>query len=703
MPRLTIKHGDSFAVFGPRGDIEPAGPDGQGVYHRGTRRLSQWQWCFAPEEPVVLAAGLEDSAPVLRTHLASSDGGLHVRHRAFLWQGTLYGALRLDRFSPAATELDLAARFAADFADVFEVRGFERLRRGQAWSEVDPESVTLGYSGLDGVDRRTRVAFSPPPHAIADDRVRFLLCPEPDRPAELLYTVAFDGEAVAPTEAAFAAALGQLQAQSASRPIGLHSGDRQFDRWVARSAADLRMLETATPHGPYPYAGVPWFSTLFGRDGILTALSCLWLDPAPARAVLLTLAETQADGVDPARHAEPGRILHERRDGEMGALGEIPYACTYASADATPLFLMLASAYWRRTADRPLLERLWPHLERALAWIDGWGDRDGDGFVEYGHAGPQTAADRDWKQGLFNQGWKDSEDAVMHADGSLAEGPIALAEVQAYVYAGKLGAADVAESLGLAGRAATLRAEAAELQARFEQAFWMEDRGTYALALDGAKRPCRVLASNVGHVLFSGIASPDRARRVADALTGPALFTGWGLRTLAAGERLYNPMAYHNGAVWPHDTAIAAAGLARYGLTAEAGRLMDGLFAAATALGRLPELFCGFARQPEEPPIPCPVSCSPQAWAAASVFLLLQAVLGLEVSAEPPALRFHSPALPAPLGRLVLEGLTVAGETVDVIIEPGPHGLDVHLANDRPIGVEVTPRSAALPRRNAPL
>ncbi len=681
MDRLTFKHGESFAVLDRAGD---AGVGEQGLYHCGTRRLSRLGLAIDGRPPELLAGGLDARAPLATADLAAANQTIHMRRTQFLWRGAFHASLRLQTYGMAAVAVEIALLFAADFADVFEVRGFHRPRSGRLWSAIGTDRVVLGCDGLDGVVRRTVLAFSLPPTALAADSARFVLRLEPGRAVELVLAVSFDEPSAAASAGSFAAALDRLRADAAARRVRVATSDRGFDRWLERSAADLRMLETATPHGPYPYAGVPWFSTMFGRDAILTALACLWLDPAPARAVLLSLAETQATAHDPRHHAEPGRILHERRDGEMAALGEIPYGLTYASADATPLFLMLAAETWRRTADRPLMQALWPHLERALEWIDRWGDRDGDGFVEYGHPGPQTEADRDWKQGLANQGWKDSEDAVMHADGGFADGPIALVEVQAYVYAGKLGAADVAESLGRTAESARLRDEAAALRVHFEQAFWLEDKGTYALALDGGKRPCRVAASNAGHVLFCGIAGPERARRLADTLMSPAMFSGWGVRTLAEGERRYNPMSYHNGAIWPHDTAIVAAGLARYGLTGHAGRLLDGTLAAAEAdpSGRLPELFCGFARQAGLGPVPAPVACSPQAWSAAAVFLLLQAVLGLEVAADPPVLRFRAPILPGRLARLDIAGLVVGDATVDVAILRRPHGVGVEVTGD---------------------
>jgi glycogen debranching enzyme len=449
--------------------------------------------------------------------------------------------------------------------------------------------------------------------------------------------------------------------ESSQRAASIEGSNSVFNEIMRRSVSDLYMLITDTPQGPYPYAGIPWFSTPFGRDAIITALMTLWVDPAIAKGVLKFLAYTQATTVEPDRDAEPGKILHEMRHGEMANLREVPFGRYYGSVDATPLFVLLLGEYFRRTGDLETVRSLWPNAQAALEWIDRYGDRDGDGFLEY---------HRQTKEGLANQGWKDSYDAIFHHDGRMAQGPIALCEVQAYVYGAKRHAATIAEALGYPERAAALAAQAEKLRQDFENRFWCEELSVYALALDGAKEPCRVVSSNSGQALLTGIASTERAHRVAHTLLQPSMFSGWGIRTVATSQARYNPMSYHNGSVWPHDNGLIAMGFARYGLKQAASKVFNALFDAATYmdLRRLPELYCGFARLARNAPTQYPVACSPQAWASAAPLCLLQASLGLELLDRTGEIKFFRPTLPDFLDSVHLRNLRLSSGSADVLL-----------------------------------
>ena len=673
----TLKHGDAFAVFDRNGDILSGTGSPDGLYYRDTRYLSHLSLSIADARPMLLSSALREDNATLTCDLTNPDlyaagrlvlahDRVHLRRSKFLWQAACFERITLRNFDERQRRIRLALQFAADFADLFEVRGTARPRRGALHSaKVETDSVTLGYTGLDGLQRLTRLRFEPTPARLAADWAVFDLDIAPHGRIAVFIDIACHGEASAraPRERFFVALrdAGRALRTSSARAAAVETSNQIFNEAIRRSVADLYMLITDLPQGPYPYAGVPWFSTAFGRDGLITALQTLWADPSIARGVLAYLAANQSRDENPATDAEPGKILHEVRHGEMAVLGEVPFGRYYGSVDSTPLFVMLAGAYLGRTADIAFIGGLWPNIEAALAWIDTYGDRDGDGFVEYGRQSPS---------GLVNQGWKDSADSVFHADGSLAPGPVALVEVQAYVYAARRAAAVIARRLGLAERAAALDEAAEALRARFDAAFWDPQLGTYALALDRDKRPCRVRASNAGHALFAGIALPHRAEGVVQNLMGGASFSGWGIRTIASSERRYNPMSYHNGSVWPHDNALIAAGFARYGFAQQAARVFQGLFEASIYidLRRLPELFCGFARQRNQGPTFYPVACSPQAWAAATPISLLQSCLGLGFEPDNGSVTFNRPALPDFLDEVTLRGLSLGGREIDVAL-----------------------------------
>lgn len=690
----ALKHGDTFALFNHYGDIVPFRGAPDGLYHCDTRYLSHLELRLNGQRPLLLSSTVHDDNAVCDVDLTNPDifvdgelalprETLHVQRSKFLWRGTCHERIVVRSYHSHPLSITLTVRFESDFADLFEVRGQKRERRGQTTRDrLSEQAAALTYLGLDGVVRTTTVRFTPAPTELDASCARYDLLLEPQGQARLFIAIACtDGLESAETGTGYAGSINAARraldgaTARATRIVGSNS---QFNQFLSRSLSDLYMLLTDTVHGPYPYAGIPWFSTAFGRDGLLTALFTLWIDPTIAAGVLRYLAATQATAADPARDAEPGKMLHETRACEMARLGEVPFGLYYGSVDTTPLYVVLAGAYVDRTGDVETLRAIWPNVEAALEWIDRYGDSDGDGFVEY---------NRHTETGLVNQGWKDSHDSVFHADGSLAPGPIALCEVQAYVYLAKRRGATMARLLDLPERAVALDRQAEQLRERFEKAFWCEEISTYALALDGQKRPCRVRTSNAGHALFAGIASPERAQRVAAGLLDQDFFAGWGIRTVGAQEARYNPMSYHNGSVWPHDNAIIALGFDRYGFKTAALQVLTGLFEASTYidLQRLPELFCGFAREPRTAPTFYPVACAPQAWATSAPFALLQAALGLTLDHRGGEYRFKRPALPGFLDELSLHNLRLGDRVVDLEIarHAGDVAINVTLGAER--------------------
>jgi glycogen debranching enzyme len=683
-PRCSLKHDDTFIVLDGHGDIgaSAGGPDG--LFNLDTRYLARLELLLNDMQPLLLGSNLRDDNSALTVDLTNPDvfrndrivlqkDILHIVRTIFIWRGTAYQRMAVQNHGDISATFDLTLLFDNDFADLFEVRGERRPRRGVASRRLTSRAeVKFEYSGLDNKLRRTMLQFNPEPTRLTVNAATYHLDLAPQQVVSLFVTVSCNEPVAHQPNLFFRSLLAHRREMRrlTADATSIETSNNIFNEVLCRSMADLNMLITQSPQGRYPYAGIPWYSTTFGRDGILTAIQMLWIDPRLARGVLKRLAFYQAKRSDPLADAEPGKILHEMRGGEMASLREVPFGQYYGSVDSTPLFVLLAGLYVERTGDDETLAELWPSIEAALRWVDDAGDLDRDGFVEYHRAS---------EHGLANQGWKDSYDAVFHADGRLAEGHIALAEVQGYVFAGKRLAARCALRLGMNDKASQLAAEAKMLAERFEQAFWCDELGTYALALDGAKRPCRVRTSNAGQLLFTGIVRDDRARMVAAELMRSNFFSGWGIRTVARGEARYNPMSYHNGSIWPHDNAIIALGLARYGLKHSVEKLFKGLFDAATYmdLRRLPELFCGFQRERRRGPTLYPVACAPQAWASATPFTLLEAALGLEFDVPRGEIRLKNPRLPAFLNEVVLRDLRLGGASVDLRVRR--HDDDVSL------------------------
>jgi len=685
----VLKHGDAFVIVDRRGEIQPGGRGEQGLFYKGTRYVSKLRFRFGKRAPMLLSSSVLDNNLMLAVDLANPDlreesgriahGTIHVARRAVLEDGTYLERVTIYNYGSSVARFPLRLELAADFRDIFEVRGTRRQKHGELLQpEVGASSLRLSYIGLDQRTRSSLWSFSVAPKRVDGSEVTWELELEPHAEFTLELGIACSvspaAERAAPHwEPTLRRATAALREEEHERTV-VHTSNPHFNRWLARSRADLRMLATDTPHGLYPYAGVPWFSTVFGRDGIWTALQMLWLEPTMAAGVLRFLSANQALELDAEADAEPGKIVHEMRDGEMAALREVPFGRYYGSIDSTPLYLMLAAAYHERTGDVALIREIWPNLLRAVTWMDRYGDSDGDGFIEYGKRS---------SNGLVQQGWKDSNDSVFHRDGTAADGPIALCEVQGYAYAARRGMASLAMALGQAELAQRWTSDAESSRQRFDTAFWCDDIGMYALALDGQKRRCEVRTSNAGHCLYTGIALPERQPALARQLMSNVMFSGWGVRTLASDERRYNPMSYHNGSIWPHDNAIIAEGLANVGHQREAAQLLESFFEAASFMDfqRLPELFCGFPRQPPQEPIRYPVACLPQAWASGASFSLLHAVLGIELDANSRRVTLRHPVLPRSIDWLEIRRLWVGDERIDLRLVHHPEDVGVTVQN----------------------
>jgi glycogen debranching enzyme len=696
----VLKHGNLFLLTDIFGDIH-SDSRGLGLYRDDMRLLSCSVLRVIGARPVMLQGSTSanyrgviqltnptiDRNPndKMRPGQGLIGKKLGITRERLLNGDALLERVRIVNFAEHDEVVDVLLELADDSADIFEVRGYPR-ERGTLMPIAATESrVTFRYDGVDERRRRTHIAFSEdgtletvvpgePPDLGGTLRYRWVWPLAAGASHELSWTVWGSQTAVPESDPKDAGTLfpeaprvsvdeGAAAYHAWTRGTTAVATDHElFNMTIGRSIADLRLLVNDGPADDQRYiaAGVPWFTTLFGRDAIIVALQTLAFRPQIAIETLDVLASLQATEVDDWRDAEPGKILHELRQGETARSGELPHSPYYGSVDSTPLWLILLGSAYEWTGDRALVDRLWPNALAALHWIDEWGDRDGDGLIEYERRSPR---------GLLNQGWKDSGDAIRDRHGRESRAPIALAEVQGYVFDAKTKMSALARMRGENDLADRLAREAEALRARFEDLFWVEDQRFYAMALDAEKHQADAIGSNAGQCLWSGIVSPERARDVADRLLSPALYSGWGIRTYAQGQLGYNPFGYHTGTVWPHDNSLAAAGLKRYGFQEEANRLVSNVFEAAQHFGefRLPELFCGFDRETAPMPVPYPVACSPQAWSAGASFLFLQTMLGLRAHAGSRELELIRPNIPDWLGKVTVTNLRIGDASVDLL------------------------------------
>jgi glycogen debranching enzyme len=685
LPRFTLKDANTFLLADALGDIQ--GSD-DGLFTNDTRMLSRFELAIAGRRPSLLGAAIDHENTLFTAHLTNRplpalgersipQGVIHIERSRFLWDSRLYERLKLTNFSEHDTQVPLKLVFAADFADIFEVQGHVRKERGEYLPPVvDRQAARLSYRGRDDLVRSTEIRFSRPPTAISPQEAEFLVELQRGARAEMFIEIAAEGEGT-PSHERFTAAAQQLSASMHERlrqGASTSTSGRPFNQWIDRSRADLALLTTALPTGPYPYAGIPWFATQFGRDAIITSLQTLWMNPQLAAGVLRFLALTQADEESAFWDSQPGKIMHETRRGEMAALREVPFGRYYGGVDTTPLFVMLAGAYEARTADRTLIDQIWSGLLAATEWIERRLDSSPSGFLDYA---------RGEQSGLVNQAWKDSYDSMFHADGSSPRGPLAVVEVQGYACEALKAMAELAAARGDQARSAAWRERAERLRAAIEHRFWVPEMSFYAIAIDGDGEPCKVHASNAGHLLFCGVPSEERAAAVATQLSSSRFSSGWGIRTLAEGQARYNPMSYHNGSIWPHDTSICAAGISRYGGRSQVVQILSEIFETANHFAmRLPELYCGFPRIPGQGPAPYPVACLPQAWSSGSVFMLLQASLGISIDGRRKEVHIDRPTLPIGIESLSLRDLPVSDARIDlefhrigeeVVVVPAKH------------------------------
>ncbi len=670
----TLKHENTFAIFDPFGNIEPAGRKEGGIFYNGTRYLSKYQMFLWDKRPLLLSSSIKDDNSIFIVDLTNQniflsnnceipEGSIHILRNKFLYENNCYEKIYLENFTNLSVNLELTFYFDSDFADIFEIRGFRRKKPGEKLlPQIKKDKLILSYKGIDNKIRKTLISFSINPEIISSDKVLFKISLKPKSHFTFYILISCLLENEKPTEISYKKALFYITNRIEKwneETCEIYTSNEQFNLWVKRSWSDIVMLISKTSEGPYPFAGIPWFSTPFGRDGIITSLECLWINPSIAKGTLSFLASTQAKKFDISQDAQPGKIIHEIRKGELAEAKELPYALYYGSIDATPLFIILAGLYYDRTGDLEFIEHIWTNILMAMEWIENYGDLDKDGFIEY------VACEK----GLKNKGWKDSGDSVFHANGELAEPPIALVEVQGYVYKAKIEGAKLADVLGKKELALKWRKSAEGLKNKINKTFWCDEISFYGMALDKNKNLCKVRTSNAGHLLFTQVVPFDKAKKIVSVLFEKHFFSGWGIRTVSSLEKRYNPLSYHNGSVWPHDNAIIAYGLAQYGFKNEAMRILKALFEASTffKLHRLPELFCGFSRRPNEGPTHYPVACHPQAWAAGAVFLLLQACLGLSFNRN--IIKFHHPVLPKFLDEIWIKNLKVKNGKVDLYLK----------------------------------
>ncbi|OAS82454.1 MULTISPECIES: amylo-alpha-1,6-glucosidase [Metabacillus] len=684
MDYRVIKENDLFLLTDDKGNIPENHSYGLGLYTKDTRFLSKLDLRINGEEPILLSSDADENymAKILLTNphmekdcqLILWRESVEIERTRFIYGDVLYETVKVKNYYPKPVEFKLSIHVDVDFKDMFIVRGFQNGEVGKRTGQtVDGNSLTYHYEGADQINRRTRIDWNKEAIQVTEtgditfdfnldhgcgESVTFMVQPQVGDTNH--------NQVIEPEQALYQLKK-SYQEWEANIPK-VKTDHEALKRLVDRGIGDLRVLLTDLGYGKFPVAGLPWFGVPFGRDSLIAALQMLSLNPEVAKGTILTMASKQGKNQDSWRDEQPGKIMHEIRFGELANTNQIPFTPYYGTIDATPLFLILVCEYVKWTGDLEIVKEVESNIADALAWIDQYGDRDGDLFVEY---------HQESSKGIANQGWKDSGDSIVHRNGDYAKTPIALAEVQGYVYQAKIGIAEIYDQIGKQKLAVQLRQQASKLKEKFDAEFWMDDVNFYAIALDENKQQVGTITSNPGHVLFSGMLSEERNKAVANMLLSEKMFSGYGIRTMGEGEAGYNPMSYHDGSIWPHDNSMILLGMGKLGQQEEAKKVMTGLINAAAHFeyNRLPELFCGYSKELGKA-VKYPVACSPQAWAAGTPIVFIQTLLGLFPDSLKKEIKLN-PTLLDDMNSLAVEGMTIGNGQLSISLQRNQESIEV--------------------------
>ncbi|WP_144594023.1 amylo-alpha-1,6-glucosidase [Priestia flexa] len=686
MDYRVIKENDLFLLTDQMGNITKNHQYGLGLYTKDTRFLSGLNIKINGEDPILLASDADETymATIRLTnpHIKNEENlilwreSIEILRERFIYDGVLYETIKLKNYFPKRVDFTITVHMDVDFNDMFIVRGFQTGHVGKRSGQIISEqSLVFKYVGADDIYRATNIAWNRPSTSVTEKgQVEFHFSLDHEEVEEVVFTIQPQiGQEEPKAKLPVEIALSQLKdsyTKWEEKSTKVQTDHESLQRLINRGMNDLRVLLTNVGYGEFPVAGLPWFGVPFGRDSLIAALQMLPFNSSIAKGTLLTMAAYQGETLNSWRDEQPGKIMHEIRYGELANTNQIPFTPYYGTIDATPLFLILLTEYVKWTGDLKLVYRLENNIEKALMWIDEYGDRDGDLFLEY---------HQESSKGIANQGWKDSADSVVHRDGEYAKTPIALAEVQGYAYQAKAEVANLYEQIGKKEKAEKLRKEAVRLKEKFEQEFWMDDVLFYAIALDEHKKKVGTITSNPGHILFADMLNPEKVEHVANMLLSDKMFSGYGIRTMGKGEAGYNPMSYHDGSIWPHDNSMILLGLSKVGKQREANKVIEGLIDASAHFeyDRLPELFCGYSKT-DGKPVKYPVACSPQAWAAGTPLTFIQTMLQLFPNSMKKQIVIN-PALLDSMNNLTVEHIQIGQGmlSVQVVKEKGEQVLKV--------------------------